>query len=207
MEEAVYIAFGQYLRRTNLMTTLRSLLLCLTVAVVGSTLGGCAERPPLLDPAPTVDGPYRLDTQDELRVVVFEQAGLTNVYKVSQAGDITLPLIGQVAARGRTTDEIAGAIRSRLAASYLRDPDVSVEIANYRPFFVLGEAGNPGQYSYVPGMTAETAIAVAGGFTDRANTRVVRVSRTMDGVLHEGRIAVTQPIRPGDTIYVSERLF
>jgi polysaccharide export outer membrane protein len=116
-------------------------------------------------------------------------------------------LIGEVAVAGKTTDEIAGQIRAGLAASYLRDPDVSVEVANYRPYFVLGEVGNPGQYSYVPGMTAETAIAVAGGFSDRANTRVVRISRTMDGVLHEGRIAVTQPIRPGDTIYVSERLF
>ena len=189
------------------MTLLRCVLLCLAAALSGAALGGCAERPPLADPAPTIDGPYRLDTQDQLRVVVFEQPSLTNVYQVSQAGYVSVPLIGDVPARGRTTEQVEGEIRSRLAASYLRDPDVSVEVATYRPFFALGEVGNPGQYSYVPGMTAETAIAVAGGFTDRANRRTVRVSRTMDGVLHEGRIAVTQPIRPGDTVYVSERLF
>ena len=188
------------------MTIVRCLFLCLA-ALVAAALGGCAERPPIEEPAPTIDGPYRLDTQDQLRVVVFEQPSLTNVYKVSQAGDVSIPLIGDVPARGRTTDEVAAQIRAELSATYLRDPDVSVEVANYRPFFVLGEVGNPGQYSYVPGMTAETAIAVAGGFSDRANTRIVRISRTMDGVLHEGRIAVTQPIRPGDTIYVSERLF
>lgn len=191
----------------KLMTIPRCLLPCLAAVLAAAALGGCAERPPIQDPAPTIDGPYLLDTQDQLRVVVFEQASLTNIYKVSQSGTVSMPLIGDVPARGRTTDELASQIRSKLAASYLRDPDVSVEVATYRPFFVLGEVGNPGQYSYVPGLTAETAIAVAGGFSDRANTRVVRVSRTMDGVLHEGRIAVTQPIRPGDTIYVAERLF
>ena len=102
---------------------------------------------------------------------------------------------------------MSGRIAARLAENYLRDPDVTVEVATYRSFFVLGEVGNPGQFDYVPGMTAETAIAVAGGFTDRANERVVRVSRTIHGKLIEGRIAVTEPIRPGDTIYVSERLF
>jgi polysaccharide export outer membrane protein len=126
---------------------------------------------------------------------------------VNQAGFISVPLIGDVPARGATTDQVAGRITGRLAATYLRDPNVSVEVAEYRPFFALGEVGTPGQYAYVPGMTAETAIAKAGGFTDRANMRTVRVSRTIEGKLFEGRIAVTEPIRPGDTIYVSERLF
>ncbi len=72
---------------------------------------------------------------------------------------------------------------------------------------MLGEVNDAGQYPYVPGMTAETAIAAAGGYTERANMRVVRISRSLDGRLFEGRIAVTEPIRPGDTIYVSERLF
>lgn len=187
------------------MTVLRCLALCLA-ALTGVAFGGCADRAPITIPAPTIEGPYLLDTQDELRVVIFEQPSLTNVYKVNQAGHISMPLIGDVPARGRTTDELAGQIGSKLATTYLRNPDVSVEVANYRPFFALGEVGNPGQYPYVPGMTAETAIAVAGGFSDRANTRIVRISRSIDGELHEGRIAVTQPIRPGDTIYVAERL-
>jgi polysaccharide biosynthesis/export protein len=189
------------------MILYRRLVLCLIAALAGASLAGCGERPPLPRPSATLEGPYRLDTGDELRIVVFEQASLTNIYEVDQSGHIAMPLIGNVPARGGTTDEVAARVASKLATSYLRDPDVSVEVATYRPFFALGEVGNPGQYTYVPGMTAETAIAVAGGFTDRANMRVVRVSRTIGGKLHEGRIAVTEPIRPGDTIYVSERLF
>jgi polysaccharide export outer membrane protein len=177
--------------------------------LVASVLGlsACAERPPLLEPVATIDGPYRLDTKDQLRVVVYEQPALTNLYEVNQAGNIAMPLIGDVAARGATTDEIEAKVKGRLAASYLRDPDVTVEVATYRPFFVLGEVNNPGQYVYVPKMTAETAIAAAGGYTERANRRVVRISRTLGGKLHEGRIQVTEPIRPGDTIYVYESLF
>lgn len=174
---------------------------------LGAGLGGCGERPPLDEPVPNVQGPYRLDTGDELRVVVYDQPNLTNIYRVDQAGNISVPLIGDVVARDSSTDDVGSRIRARLAASYLRDPNVTVEVAAYRPFFALGEVGNPGEYTYVPGMTAETAIAKAGGFTDRANKRVVRVGRTIAGKLHETRIPVTEPIRPGDTIYVYERLF
>ena len=176
-------------------------------ALSAAALAGCGERPPLPLATATLEGPYRLDTGDDLRVVVFEQASLTNLYEVNQSGYISVPLIGDVPARGATTEEVASRIAGRLGATYLRNPSVSVEVAQYRPYFALGEVGTPGEYAYVPGMTAETAIAKAGGFTDRANMRVVRVSRTFDGKLFEGRIAVTEPIRPGDTIYVSERLF
>lgn len=172
-----------------------------------AALGGCGERPPLAEPVAALQGPYLLDTKDQLRVVVYEQDELTNIYEVDQSGQIAMPLIDEVPARGRTTDELAASISARLAASYLRNPDVTVEVAQYRPFFALGEVGNPGQYIYVPGMTAETAIAAAGGYTDRANMRFVRVSRTVNGKLHEFRIPVIAPIRPGDTIYVYERVF
>lgn len=170
-------------------------------------LAACAERPPLSHPVPNIKGPYQLDTGDRVRVVVYDEPTLTNLYEVSQAGEIAMPLVGNIPARDASTEELEARISTRLAADYLRDPDVTVEVATYRPFFVLGEVGSPGQFDYVPGITAETAIAVAGGFTDRANERVVRISRRINGKLIEGRIAVTEPIRPGDTIYVSERLF
>ena len=176
----------------------------LTAALIG--LAGCGDRAPLADPIPNINGPYRLDTGDELRIVVYDEATLTNLYEVDQAGMIAMPLIGDVSARNSSTEELAARIAARLATNYLRDPDVTVEVATYRPFFVLGEVGSPGQYTYVPAMTAETAIAAAGGYSDRANEHVVRISRTIDGRLYEGRIAVTEPIRPGDTIYVYERL-
>jgi polysaccharide biosynthesis/export protein len=170
-------------------------------------LAGCVDRPPLAEPASVGSGPYLLGPADELRIVVYDQPSLTNLYEVDQSGQISMPLIGDVAAQDSTADELANRIEARLATAYLRDPNVTVEVANYRPFFVLGEVGDPGQFPYVPGITAETAIAVAGGFTDRANRRVVRVSRTVHGQLFEERMPVTERIRPGDTIYVFESLF
>jgi polysaccharide export outer membrane protein len=179
------------------------------VAAVGlaTALAGCADRAPLTKPAPALSGPYRLDTGDRLRVVVYDQPSLTNIYEVDQSGRISVPLIGDVPAREATTDQLAQRIESKLAAAYLRDPDVTVEVSDYRPFFVLGEVNAPGQYSYVPGITAETAVAMAGGFSERANKRTVRVSRAINGRLLEARMAVIEPIRPGDTIYVPESLF
>lgn len=196
-----------HIRRICTLGRLAMIFRILLGLLVASALGACAERPPLRNASATLEGPYRLDTGDQLRVMVFEQASLTNVYRIDQAGFITMPLIGEVPARDLTTDELEASIKTKLSASYLRRPDVSVEVAAYRPYFILGEVGAPGQYPYVPGMTAETAIAAAGGFTARANMRIVRISRNLDGKLYEGRIAVVEPIRPGDTIYVSERLF
>ncbi len=176
-------------------------------AGLAALLAGCTDRAPLVEPATVGSGPYLLGAGDRLRVVVYDQPSLTNIYEVDQSGQISFPLIGDVAASDSTVDQLAHRIEGRLATSYLREPDVTVEVATYRPFFVLGEVGQPGQYPYVPGITAETAVAVAGGYTDRANKRVVRVSRTINGKLFELRIRVVEPIRPGDTIYVPESLF
>jgi polysaccharide export outer membrane protein len=177
------------------------------LALVAAGLAACGERAPLAEPVAAMQGPYLLDTKDQVRIVVYEQPALTNLYEVSQSGEIAMPLIDEVPARGRTTDQVAATIAARLGNAYLVDPDVSVEVAEYRPFFALGEVGQPGQYPYVPGMTVETAIATAGGYTDRANMRTVRVGRTLAGAVHESLVPVTAPIQPGDTIYVYERLF
>jgi polysaccharide export outer membrane protein len=172
-----------------------------------AVLTACTDRPPLAHPAQALAGPYRLDSGDRLRIVVYDQPSLTNLYEIDQSGQVAFPLIGDVQARDATADQLAQRIEAKLAAAYLREPDVTVEVATYRPFFVLGEVGNPGQYTYVPGITVETAIAVAGGFTERANKRIVRVSRTVGGKLYESHTPVIEPIRPGDTIYVLESLF
>lgn len=151
--------------------------------------------------------PYRLDSGDRLRVAVFDQPGLTNTYTVDQAGYIAFPLIGQVAARGQTMPQLEGTIASRLKQGYLRDPDVTIEVDRYRPVFVMGEVGRPGQYSYVPGMTAQNAIAIAGGFTSRGNQREVDVTRKINGEVMTGRTNISAQVLAGDTIYVRERLF
>lgn len=151
--------------------------------------------------------PYRLDSGDRLRINVFEQTGLSNTYTVDQAGYISFPLIGQVAARGQTLTSLEGAIAAKLKQGYLRDPDVTIEVDRYRPVFVMGEVGRPGQYSYVPGMTAQNAIAIAGGFTPRGNQQDVDVTRKINGEILTGRTSISSPVLSGDTIYVRERLF
>lgn len=151
--------------------------------------------------------PYRLDSGDRLRITVFDQPSLTNTYNVDQSGYVAFPLIGSVAARGKTLQELEVAIASQLRKGYLRDPDVTVEVDRYRPIYVMGEVGQPGQYSYAPGMTVQNAIAAAGGFTPRALHSSADITRKINGRVLTGRVAITDAILAGDTIYVRERLF
>ena len=183
-------------------------MMLVLAAMLVAALSGCATY----QPAPKVFHeatiqPYRLDSGDRLRITVFEQQSLSNTYTVDQAGYIAFPLVGQVAARGATVSQLEGVIAQKLKQGYLRDPDVTIEIDRYRSIFVMGEVGQPGQYSYVPGMTVLNAIAVAGGFSTRANQRDVDVTRKINGNILTGRVPITDPILAGDTIYVRERLF
>ena len=153
------------------------------------------------------DAAYHLDAGDRLRVVVYGQEGLTNTYAVSAGGSITMPLIGSVPARGRTTAGLAAEISAKLRRGFIREPSVAVEIEAYRPFFILGEVAAPGQYPYVPNMTVENAIAIAGGFTPRAFKDKVTITRKMQGVPARFTLPLRAPLRPGDTIQVGERWF
>lgn len=182
--------------------------LCLVV-LTAALLAGCASRPQygVTELQAAHSGPYRLDAGDQLRVTVFGQTDLSRVYPVDVGGNITMPLIGAVPARGRTTDMLAADISARLAANYLRHPDVTVEVQAYRPFFVLGEVQRAGQFPYVSGMTVQTAIAIAGGYTYRADREGVTITRQGHGKLIRGYAPNDVPVMPGDTIYVDERLF
>ena len=124
------------------------------------------------------DTAYKLDAGDKLRVVVYGQEGLTNTYAIDAGGSITMPLIGAVPARGRTPAGLAAAITAKLRNGYIRDPSVAVEIESYRPFFILGEVAAPGQYPYVPNMSVESAVAIAGGFSPRARRDIVTLTHT-----------------------------
>jgi polysaccharide export outer membrane protein len=150
---------------------------------------------------------YHLDAGDRLRVVVYGQEGLTNTYAIDAGGSITMPLIGSVPARGRTTAGLAAAISAKLRAGFIRDPSVAVEIEAYRPFFILGEVAAPGQYPYVPNMTVESAVAIAGGFSPRARRDSVTVTHTDASGTARFVVPPGSPISPGDTVLVSERWF
>jgi polysaccharide biosynthesis/export protein len=150
---------------------------------------------------------YTLDSGDRLRIVVFGQDGLTNAYVVGASGYIAMPLIGQVMARGLTTDQLSARIADKLKDGFVREPHVAVEIEAYRPFFILGEVTQPGQYPYVANMTAETAVAIAGGFTPRASRQTVMLTRSYNGQQVRVAVPLTYELRPGDTVTVQERWF
>jgi polysaccharide export outer membrane protein len=118
-----------------------------------------------------------------------------------------MPLIGTVSVRGCTTAQAARLIADKLRNGFIREPHVAIEVETYRPFFILGEVTYPGQYPYVPNMTVETAVAIAGGFTPRAYRANVDVSRSKGGVTERRNVPRIAPVRPGDTITVNERWF
>jgi polysaccharide biosynthesis/export protein len=153
------------------------------------------------------DGPYLLDTGDRLRIFVYGQPSLSRVYPVDHDGKISVPLIGHVMARGLTTGRLEGAIKARLGAQYVKDPHVTVDIAQNRPFFILGEVRQAGQYPYVSGMTVQAAIAIAGGFSERANERKIQITRRTDGVIEKMDVPQDYVVLPGDTLFIYERWF
>ena len=177
--------------------------LCLMLSLV---VAGCAPRQNGYADF-KADVPYTLASGDRLRVIVFGQDGLSNTYGVNSAGNISMPLIGAVRAQGLTTIALERGVADKLRNGFIREPKVSIEVDAYRPFFVLGEVTTAGQYPYIAGMTAETAIAVAGGFTPRANKYEVDLTRVVDGHPVTASVPVDQPVKPGDTIFVRERFF
>ena len=151
------------------------------------------------------DGPYLLDTGDKLRIFVYGQPNLSRLYTVDHDGKIAVPLIGEINARAKTTRQLQSTIRARLGAEFVKDPQVTVDVQQNRPFFILGEIRNAGQYPYVSGMTVETAIAIAGGYTERASERKFRITRRINGFVEQVEAPGDYVVRPGDTIYVFER--
>lgn len=176
---------------------------------MNAILAGCA-LPGAYVPAlfaSSTEEPYRLGSGDRLRVIVFGQDALSNSYAVDGSGHISMPLIGEVPAAGLTTQQLQQEITARLSKGFVREPKVSVEVEAFRPFFVLGEVLNSGQYPFIEGLTAQKAIAIAGGFTPRGYQGEVDLTRDIDGFPVTGRVPLEQAIRPGDTITVRERIF
>lgn len=167
----------------------------------------CA-KPPLHGAVEATHGAaYTLASGDKLRIIVFGQDNLSNIYAVDGAGRVAMPLIGAVPVAGSTTEQAARGIEGRLRAGYIREPRVTVEVDAYRPFFVLGEVVNSGQFPFVNGMTVQTAVAIAGGFTPRAARSYAEITRQVDGRIVTGSVPMTAPLRPGDTVVIQERWF
>lgn len=173
---------------------------------------GCAtSSAPPLSSAEMEQGlqAYRLGAGDKLRISVYNEPSLSGEYTVSTSGDIAFPLIGSVQVGTSTVHDVIQTLTARIKDGYMTDPRVSVEVMNYRPFYILGEVQKPGEYPYVAGLTMEQAIAAAGGFNYRANNKRVNVRRGRDPVEKSVELYSNTVISvmPGDTIRVLERYF
>ncbi len=157
-------------------------------------------------PAVSQDYEYSLGTGDFLRVTVFGHEDLSGEFGVDSAGRISLPLIGDLLVVNRSLDNVEQLIVSALKPDYLKNPQISVEIISYRPFYIIGEIANPGSYPYVGGMRVINAVAMAGGFTYRAVEDDLLITRAKGNGKQE-RVGQGTPVLPGDVIEVEERFF
>ncbi|MXP41372.1 polysaccharide export protein [Altererythrobacter soli] len=182
-------------------------------ALAALSLAGCASTniptASVIEANTGVEQGYTISSGDKIRVTVFDEENLTGDYQVGLAGDVQLPLIGRIVAAGETSTTLAEMIATMLRdGSYVLSPRVAVEVAQHRPFFILGEVKTPGEYVYASNMTLEQAVAKAGGFTPRADKGVVILRRQTWSTPRKVRLdGETLLVSPGDTILVQEAFF
>ena len=150
---------------------------------------------------------YVLGVSDKIHLTVYGEDDLSGDYEVGSTGVIALPLIGEIKAAELTLQQFETAVREKLSAGYLHDPRVNAQVINYRPFFILGEVSKPGSYPYVNGMNVLNAVALAGGYTYRADKTGATIVRASDKDKKEKPIAEDAVVGPGDIIRVPERFF
>ncbi len=182
-----------------------SVLSALVICACATTTAGPAPGAPAESMIDSVE--YRLGAGDQLRIIVFGEEDLSGEFVVDGRGTVSLPLIGEIHAGGLTAREFQQAFAEELRDGYLNDPRVSVEVINFRPYYILGEVEAAGEYPFSDGLTVMNAVATAGGFTYRANRRVVFIRRAgSDREIEVPLLAVTE-VQPGDTIRIGERFF
>ena len=184
-----------------------SLVACVAAVGFGTLAAGASAWAQTTQDAATDVPEYHLGSGDKVRVTTFGEQALTGEFQVGGSGKVSLPLIGEVDAAGLTAREFQARVETALKNGYLRDPHVSVEVLNYRPFYILGEVKTPGTYPYTNGLTVKNAVATAGGFTYRANEHKVYIKRANAQKEQSYPLTDTTPVAPGDTIRIDERLF
>lgn len=150
---------------------------------------------------------YKLGTGDQLHITTFDEPQLTGDFVVGSDGHISMLMVGDIQARGRTTDEVRKDIEARLADGYIRNPTVSVQVTTLRPFYILGEVNKPGRYPYEDGLTVMSAVATAGGFTYRANTGKVFIKHAGENFEVKEDVTAATEVEAGDTIRIAESYF
>ncbi|WP_084395819.1 polysaccharide biosynthesis/export family protein [Henriciella aquimarina] len=200
-----------------MLTTIRTFFACLILSV---TLAACqsapmGERSATQEASGSVPGAtvertitqYRLGSSDRLKVTVYGEPELSGEFVVDGQGFLSLPLAGEIKVDGLTVREFQRLAEKRLGDGYLREPRVSAEVVNYRPYYILGEVNTPGEYPYSSGLTVLNAIATAEGFTYRANQKYVLIKGIDDEEEAKVELKPTTRVEPGDTIRVVERFF
>lgn len=157
--------------------------------------------------APVATQAYVLSGGDKVRINVFGENELSGEYEIDGSGAISMPLIDRVQAIGLTASQLEQKITTRLANGFLVNPKVSAEVTNYRPFYIMGEVNNPGEYPYTSGLTVLNAVAGAGGFTYRANKKIFKVRNPGSTSESERALTPTTQVGPGDTIVIKEVIF
>lgn len=150
---------------------------------------------------------YTLGSGDKIKVTVYGEDDLSGEFTVDGSGHVQLPLVGQVKAAGLNTHQFVAEVATALQNGYLKDPKVSVQVLNYRPFYIMGEVNKPGEYPYENGLTVLRAVALAGGYTYRANDGKVYVRRVNEAQENSMPADSTTRIYPGDIVRVPERIF
>jgi len=178
-------------------------------AMMSLSLVACAGSTPPPGSAAYQAPEYRLAAGDELKITVFGESSLTKEYVVSSAGDISFPLIGDVPVVSMTVTQLQDKLVGELSKGYLNDPRVTAEVLNYRPFFILGEVTRPGKFPFSDELTVYQAVALAGGFSYRADRSKVFIQRADTGVEETYDLKEGKPVyvSPGDTIRFGERFF
>lgn len=195
----------------------RTLARAVTLLALLAALAGCGGSSPPALPLPTVANPapataataassYRLGSGDKIRLTVFRHEDVSGEFSLDGAGNFAMPLIGEVQAYGLTTRELETRIADKLKDGFLVDPQVSVEVLSYRPFYILGEVRSPGSYGYVNGMNILNGVALAGGFTYRAKQNSFLLQRGGSNA-EAVAVGIDTPLLPGDIITVQERFF
>jgi protein involved in polysaccharide export with SLBB domain len=190
---------------------------CLRLAVAllaGFQLAGCYTDfgPVEIGTAPSslsgANVASRLQPGEKIRVTVYGEEALTGDYDINPAGYVTMPLIGAVRAAGHSQSDFGKDLADQYRrGGFLQDPHITVAVVQFKPFYVLGEATNPGEYPFRSGLNVHSAVAMAGGFTYRASRSYILIRHAGDEVWKEYPLAEPVPIAPGDLIRVPERYF
>jgi polysaccharide export outer membrane protein len=150
---------------------------------------------------------YRLGPSDKVRLIVYGEPDLSGEFSINARGQISLPLLGEVDAAGMTIEEMRKKVSAGLSAGYVKDARVAAEVVEYRPYYILGEVGAPGEYPYSSGITVFKAVAAAKGFSYRANKGSVFIKRANSDEEVKYKLTQSLLVFPGDVVRVSERFF